>query len=224
MNAIIRNIIENIKENKGAPIRCQIPGKISSHPLNNRKNLFPGISYPVIPVHRLIRRKAFHESHFLHRLDGPAHCGSCDTRVFAGSGRCSAVHNLPSDPPTSRNTYPCFPGRSNIAKRDLPDSRRRTTLDSGTDSAFFRNVPSRKMGGEGIGVQPGILRAPLHYGEYREIKRGPIPPPRRQPRQHTKPSVPTQSVSLPGRSRPASLASPGRTATSRAWTGARARP
>ena len=91
-------------------------------------------------------------------------------RVFYGSGFFQGntgifvrgVRKTPWwHPARSRNTYSCFPGQSNIAKCDLPDSRLRTWDYSTPDSAFFTNYDLWNLGGEGNEVQPGLLRAPL---------------------------------------------------------------
>ena len=105
--------------------------------------------------------------------------------AIAGGGRASGnlseiiagceeirKHLRPGPPPISKTTCPCFSGRSNIAKRYLSDSRRRTAFWSGPDSAFFRNVPSKKKGGEGNVVQPGLLRVRIFPGEYGDIWQG----------------------------------------------------
>ena len=74
----------------------------------------------------------------------------------------------PPDTP-SRITCLCLcrgaPGgcQQNAATNCLTNSHRKTTINSGRITVFFRSIASAKKGGEAKLVQPGILRARISY-------------------------------------------------------------
>jgi hypothetical protein len=69
---------------------------------------------------------------------------------------------LPIPPPCS--PYAESPAPHNSAKYDRINSRRRTAIDSGPDSAFLRIMTSIQQGGEGNEVQRGTIRARFFQG------------------------------------------------------------
>ena len=130
--------------------------------------------------------------------------------------KVSVDHDLPvfsqfsRNAPTFRTPCRCFPGPGNIAKSDRTNSRRRQSICSGPDSAYYRIMTCQILGlGEkrynlsryGLGL-PEFLRG-FEVGNNRSHShaRG-----LQDPGDSIEGSVPTEAVSLPGRFR---LAWPG---------------
>jgi len=113
---------------------------------------------------------------YANRSVSPGAVKATDNTPWRNSGKRRVQHvrskgragfTSPGTVPPSKTPFPPAFSPSNLAKPDRTDSRRRTAVCSGPDSRVFVFYSPANPEGEGIGVQPGTIRATMSSCEIR---------------------------------------------------------